>query len=179
MTLPLVPRPGVSTICAGCDGQMVITHDAVGNERLRCPRCHGVARPRRHPDDAMLPQGLVRATDAPVRIIRQVVRVEVPSPPERIVELPPIRAGQLRCQVCGRGVMNAERFCREPSCIAEGQRLIEALRLVRVERVHRRQSSKPGERHPRQYASKLCAARGCNELFVPTGPAAKYCEAHR
>jgi hypothetical protein len=80
-----------SEVCARCDGQMVTKPDAVGRPRLRCPRCDGVSAPRpRHPDDAMLPQGLVR------------VRV-----------LPEVRPGQLRCQRCARGVEGTARFCAE------------------------------------------------------------------
>jgi hypothetical protein len=77
-----------SLICAGCDGQMVVTKDAIGRERRRCPKCTGVAPARRHPDEVLIPQGLVRAS-----------------------LLPPIGADQLRCQVCAQGIDPRNRFC--------------------------------------------------------------------
>jgi hypothetical protein len=78
-----------SEICARCDGQMVAKPDAVGRVRLRCPRCDGVSAPQvRHPDDAMLPQGLVK-----------------------VHQLPPVAPDQLRCQRCAHGVIGEARFC--------------------------------------------------------------------
>lgn len=81
-----------STTCARCDRRMVVTKDAIGRERYRCPHCDGVAQSRHHPDEVMLPQGLVRASPA----------------------LPPISPGQLRCQRCAKGVEGDHRFC--PGC---------------------------------------------------------------
>jgi hypothetical protein len=82
----------VSEICARCDGPMVAKPDAVGRIRLRCPKCDGVSPPRpRHPDDAMIPQGLVHLVGA----------------------LPPVAPGQLRCQRCARGVKGDRRFCAQ------------------------------------------------------------------
>jgi hypothetical protein len=171
----VVHSPSSSMICAGCDGPMVITKDAVGRERVRCPRCQGVAEPRRNPNDAMVPQGLVKATGEP-RVIRQIVRVEVPAPPPepvRIVELPPIKRGQLRCQLCAYGVDPASRFCSE--CASAGQALIEAAK--------RKQEENRGARVERTYAPKPCAWRVgesfCGEMFTPTGPRSEYCEPHR
>lgn len=77
--------------CAGCDGPMVITHDAIGRPRKRCPKCDGISHNRRHPDEVLLPQGLVRAH----------------------ARLPEIAAGQLRCQRCARGVEGRARFCSD------------------------------------------------------------------
>jgi hypothetical protein len=80
-----------SEICARCDGQMVAKPNAVGIIRLRCPRCDGVSAPQvRHPDDAMLPQGLVRVTP-----------------------LPEVQPGQLRCQWCAPRRRGERRFCDE------------------------------------------------------------------
>jgi hypothetical protein len=87
----------LSRICARCDGPMVISHDAIGRERLRCPVCDGVSRIRHHPDEVLIPQGLV---------------------PGRV--LPPIRPGQLRCQGCATGVPKNARFCC--SCDEDRQR---------------------------------------------------------
>jgi hypothetical protein len=121
MTAPIVNRPSLSMVCAGCDGPMVITKDAIGRDRLRCPTCQGVAKPYRHPDDAMIPQGLVRAN---------------------IVELPPIQPGQLRCQVCAKGVSVNARFHRE--CLGLGQLLVQAMRNERNARTER---YRKGEAH--------------------------------
>lgn len=93
-------------ICAGCSGAMVLTPDAVGRMRLRCPTCQGVAQVRRHPDDAMLPQGLVRTA-----------------------ELPLLEPGQLRCQVCAKGLSVNARF--HPECLGAGQLLVQAMRNER------------------------------------------------
>lgn len=90
MTAPALLFAAASEICARCDGAMVVTEDAIGRKRHRCPRCDGVAEPRpRHPDDARKPQALV----------------PIASP------LPPIGPGQLRCQLCACGVPITERFC--------------------------------------------------------------------
>lgn len=165
MTAPPVYVPAVSRICAGCDGPMVISRDACGNERLRCPTCHGVSNIRAHPDDAMLPQGLVRSDS--VRVVRQVVRVEVPGQVERIVALPPIDAGQLRCQTCAEGVHPTRRFCTD--CAPGGQLILEAYRL--------RDNAARGGQSERRYKPKPC--RRCGESFQPTGPRALDCEACR
>lgn len=77
--------------CAGCDTPMVITRDAIGRPRKRCPKCDGVSHNRRHPDEVLLPQGLVRA---------------MPT-------LPPVLPGQLRCQRCAHGVEGRARFCAD------------------------------------------------------------------
>jgi hypothetical protein len=85
----------LSMICARCDGQMVVTRNAVGVERVRCPRCDGVAKVRHHPDEVLIPQGLVPAST-----------------------LPPIAPGQLRCQWCARGVSGNARFCADACRVA-------------------------------------------------------------
>lgn len=95
MTARAEVAEALSRICARCDGQMAITKDAVGRDRLRCPRCDGIAEVRRRPDDAMVPQGLVRAN-----------------------QLPPVAPGQLRCQRCAHGVDGDRRFC--PTCSQRG-----------------------------------------------------------
>jgi hypothetical protein len=120
-----------SLICAGCDGQMVVTKDAIGRERRRCPKCTGVATVRRHPDEVLIPQGLVRAS-----------------------LLPPISAGQLRCQLCARGVDPTERFCTP---CQQGRRSYARTHSV--------------------YAAKPC--HRCTTLFQPTGPRSLFCEACR
>lgn len=110
----IVHRPTASTVCARCDGSMVITRDAIGRERQRCPHCDGVSSVRVHPDDAQLPQGLVRAN---------------------VVELPRIEPGQLRCQVCARGLSTNDRFHLE--CRGAGLLLVQAMRNARNQRVER------------------------------------------
>lgn len=89
MTARAEVAAALSMICAGCDGQMVVTKDAIGRDRLRCPKCQGVSRIRPHPDQVLVPQGLVRAASA----------------------LPQVEPGQLRCQRCARGVAGRARFC--------------------------------------------------------------------
>lgn len=139
---PIIARHSLSMVCAGCDGPMTITKDAVGRERWRCKQCQGVSTIKPHPDDAQLPQGLVRAN---------------------VVELPRIDAGQLRCQVCAKGLRVNDRF--HPERRGVGLSLVQAMRLER--------------NGPRIYAARHCAVPRCGALFTPTGPAAKYCEAHR
>jgi hypothetical protein len=161
---------GPSMICSGCDGQMVFRKDAIGRDYLRCPTCSPFARdPVRHPDDAMLPQGLVR-TDA-VRVVREIVRVEVPvpaPPPERVVELPPINPGQVRCQLCAVGVDPRSRFC--PKCAKDGNAIVSEVRELRRNR---------GTRANRHYRETRCRFVGCETWFTPSGPFARYCEVHR
>lgn len=88
MSAPVFARQEIDEACARCDGRMVITLDAIGRPRKRCPRCDGVSHNRRHPDEVLIPQGLVRVTP-----------------------LPAIEPGQLRCQVCAVGINPALRFC--------------------------------------------------------------------
>jgi hypothetical protein len=135
-----------SLICAGCDGQMVVTKDAIGRERRRCPKCTGVAAVRRHPDEVLLPQGLVRAS-----------------------LLPPIGAGQLRCQMCARGVDPKDRFCA--TCQEQRTARAEAERLQRVN------ANRSYARLHTVYAVKVCV--GCESQYRPTGPRALYCETCR
>jgi DNA-directed RNA polymerase subunit RPC12/RpoP len=104
----IVTRPTASTICARCDGPITITKDAIGRERIRCPKCDGVSRIRPHVDDVQLPQGLVRAN---------------------VVELPPLEPGQLRCQVCAGGLNTNDRF--HPECRGAGLLLVQAMRNER------------------------------------------------
>src|SRR5712664_2423357 len=79
--------------CAGCDGPMVVTLDALQRPRKRCPKCDGVSRKRvPHPDTVLVPVQLVKLS-------------AVAS------ALPPIETGQLRCQYCARGVDGNVRFC--------------------------------------------------------------------
>lgn len=91
MTASLFSAP--SMVCARCHGQMVITKDALQRERFRCPRCDGIARHVRvHPDEVLVPVALTASSQL----------------------LPPIEPGQLRCQVCARGVTGTERM--HPEC---------------------------------------------------------------
>lgn len=94
----LRPRSTIadSLICARCDGQMVISYDALQRPRKRCPKCDGVARARPvHPDQVLVPVTLAKLTpDA----------------------LPHVEAGQLRCQRCAKGVEGKARF--HPECLA-------------------------------------------------------------
>jgi hypothetical protein len=86
-----------SLICARCDGAMVLTPDAIGRLRKRCPTCDGVAKVRHHPDQVLVPQTLVRLTaDA----------------------LPHVEPGQLRCQRCAKGVDGNVRFHTECAAAA-------------------------------------------------------------
>lgn len=77
--------------CARCHGPMVITQDAVGRDRKRCPKCDGISRNRVHPDEVLMPQGLVRKMGGGT--------------------LPTVAPGQLRCQRCAHGVEGDRRFC--------------------------------------------------------------------
>lgn len=124
-----------SMVCARCDSRLVVTRDAIGRERRRCPKCDGVSQIRPHPDDAMVPQGLVRAN-----------------------LLPPVAAGQLRCQRCACGVEGDRRFCS--ACSFENRSA--GVRAAAPNRV---------------YAPKPCAR--CSSVFQPTGPRALFCEACR
>jgi hypothetical protein len=154
--------------CARCDGDMVLTPDAIGRLRKRCPRCDGVSRKRvRHPDDPMLPQALVR--------------VQAPA------TLPAIGPGQLRCQRCARGVPVNRRFC--DACRPTGTP-VRVCVCLGCGRQAPRQGGAPtrktcpvckptGTRKARVYPPRACRWQGCDRLFTPTGPRAFYCEAHR
>lgn len=87
--------------CKRCGEYVVMTPDAIGRLNERCPKCDGVAKPRRaHPDEVLVPQTLV----------------------SREQLLPSIEAGQLRCQGCARGVDPAKRFCEACARAREPQR---------------------------------------------------------
>lgn len=105
MTASLFTAP--STVCARCDGQMVVTKDAIGRERYRCPRCDRVTVRRADPNEALIPQGLVRADKL----------------------LPLVRPGQLRCQRCAKGVEGNGRLC--PACQAESKKQAGQTRISR------------------------------------------------
>ncbi len=178
----LRPRTSIadSTVCARCDSQMVVTRDAIGRERRRCPKCDGVSRIKPHPDEVLIPQGLVRAH-----------------------QLPPVAPGQLRCQRCARGVEGQARFC--PSClggIAQEDRAAAQKRKVDVQlcsgynRIGPRAPHKPRivahcehcrpasptrseARRNTIYKPKRCAHPGCDAVFQPGGPRSLFCEAHR
>lgn len=130
MTATLFAAP--SMVCARCDGSMVITTDAIGRERRRCPRCDRVApRVTVHPDEVLVPQTLVRLTAS---------------------ALPPVAPGQLRCQVCAKGVEGRKRFC--VACTAA--------------------MTRRGTNQARVYQPKACFE--CGEIFQPSGPRSRYCE---
>jgi hypothetical protein len=116
---------------------MEITKDALGRDRKRCPRCDGVARHVTvHPDDAQIPQGLVRAMPA----------------------LPPVEPGQLRCQVCAKGVVGNVRF--HPEC------------------GRRRKLDQMRESRGRHWAPRTC--RKCGRAMPKkVGRPRKFCEACR
>lgn len=91
----LLPRTSIadSLICAGCDGQMVITYDALQRPRKRCPNCDGIAAPKPpHPDQVLVPVTLASLT---------------------AIALPPVEPRQLRCQRCAKGVEGHARFHTE------------------------------------------------------------------
>lgn len=85
-------QPAASA-CATCGATLLITRDAIGRTRTRCPACVGVAKPHIHPDEVFVSQTITPSA-APL--------------------LPPIKKGQLRCQVCAKGVDSKKRFC--PPC---------------------------------------------------------------
>lgn len=149
MTAPESLFAAPSMICARCDGPMKVTHDAIGRSRLRCPRCDGIAPVRaRHPDDAMIPQGLVRAG-----------------------ALPPLAPGQLRCQSCARGIVGRARLCADCLDASKKQSVRRSLRRMRPQ--------VDGPRAAFHWKPKTCAFAGCETVFEPSGPNARYCEAHR
>jgi ribosomal protein L40E len=149
------------TGCPRCSTLLVTTQDAIGRTRHRCPKCVGVAKASyRHPDDAFMPQGLVRVASA----------------------LPAIRAGQLRCQRCAEGVEGRlARFCERcgpplspretTTCRTCGSTRLRVpggwSTWVRCE------SCPPKTKRAPRFAEKVCA---CGARFVPTGPHAKHCE---
>ena len=154
--------------CSTCRTLLVVTHDAIGRARYRCPTCEGVAKTSyRHPDDAFMPQGLARVASA----------------------LPAIRSGQLRCQGCARGVEGLLRFC--PSCVQARQAMVHGVRRC-LGCGHERERAKGeqfavrqcghcpptrGTRTHRRYPPKSCAR--CGATYLPTGPRALFCEAGR
>ncbi len=140
-----------SLSCARCDRQMVITKDAVGRPRKRCPWCDGVAAVKAHPDEVLLPQGLVRV---------------------KFAALPPIEPGQLRCQICAHGVNPRMRFC--DGCLRDRNK-------GSWRRSYRRRGELDvvGPAKARTYKPRACAFPNCGATFLPTGPRGSYCEAHR
>jgi hypothetical protein len=172
-----------SLICARCDGTMVLTPDAIGRLRKRCPKCDGVAKVRHHPDQVLVPQTLV-----PVTLARLTAAA-----------LPPIEPGQLRCQRCAKAVDGLARF--HDACRRDHQR--ELQRAQRSERAVGRTRTclncgatsphvaghyvtkdcsvcRPkGTNTKRAYRPKMCRRGDCGTVFVPTGPRALFCEAHR
>ena len=109
------------------------------------------------------------------------------------VALPPIAPGELRCQQCAAGVDPRFRFCRP--CYDDIRPKAEV--GPRVGRKQNHPNALP-EDHPDKIAwmakvqatvarrgrqlfkPKQCRYRGgCDVVFQPTGPASKFCEAHR
>jgi hypothetical protein len=107
----LIPKPSTEIpYCSrGCGTAVELTPDAIGRLRERCPKCDGIARP------PVLRPGEVRRTQ----------EIELGAPSGRrsialspgVYRLPDIDPGQLRCQVCARGVTGNRRIC-EP-CVAD------------------------------------------------------------
>lgn len=137
-----------SMICAGCDGEMVITPDAIGRPRKRCPKCQGVAEVRHHPDDVLTPITVVSLAKLTA------------------AALPPVEPGQLRCQRCAKGVEGDARF--HPEC----------QRAQRAEAKERASQKISEARRRTVYKMKPCKWPGCQVVFKPSGPAAKYCGGH-
>lgn len=105
-----------------CGEYIVFTPDAIGRMRERCPKCDGVAKsPTLRPGEVRRPQH----------------------------GLPMIKPGQLRCQVCARGVMKTARFCVDcqPATTLEAKST---------------------------FGVKHCLR--CAEPFQATGPNSKYCK---
>ena len=139
MTASLFSAP--SMVCARCDGAMVITTDAIGRERLRCPRCDGVARRVTvHPDEVLVPQTLVRAASS----------------------LPSVRPGQLRCQRCAKGVEGNGRLC--PACTAEAKKRAGRTRISRGPAIY---PPKPCRKCGTAFQPTAPASRYCEACTTP------------
>lgn len=199
----IVPQPAGER-CARCaDTELVLTPDAVGRLRKRCPKCDGVSLKRvRHPDELMMPQALVQVNERPA--------------------LPAIAPGQLRCQVCAHGVEGSARFCATCSSDRQRPECVPALRTclgcgaTSPRPRHGRTTTAscdackrpetriclgcgavgPRAKHghstveqcrscPRLHRSEIawkskpCKAAECGVVFQPRGPNGQYCEAHR
>jgi hypothetical protein len=144
-----------SLICARCDGTMVLTPDAIGRLRKRCPTCDGVAKVRHHPDQVLVPVTLASLT---------------------AVALPPIEPGQLRCQVCARSVEGDRRFC--DGC-AKARNLSSWRRGYHCRTTRSKAAAPTSAGITRTYKQKPCVAPECGALFTPTGPRSLYCETHQ
>lgn len=150
---PLVDGQVQSARCPkGCGDYLVFTPDAIGRMRERCPTCDGVNR-----RPSSLAPDLLRVT--PQELV-PVARVGTYT-------LPPVTAGQLRCQRCARGVVGLHRFCVDcstaQSAVAKPPKPAPA--LVPVARVTR--PLPESVKKPRNYAPKPCR---CGKTFQPTGP---------
>ena len=128
--------------CADCDTRLVITYDALQRPRKRCPKCQGVSHVKPHPDEVLVPVTLQRLTAS---------------------ALPPVAPGQLRCQVCAKGLEGRGRF--HPECQAARQRERRRRRCacgaMFVPRGGAKQCADCRE-HGRKPKPRLCT--GCNRL---------------
>jgi hypothetical protein len=143
---------GTAPPCPDCHTELEVRLDAIGRTRTVCPRCRprSIASATRHPDDAFMPQALVRLP--------------------RANALPPVAAGQLRCQRCARGVEGKARLC--PSCQGAAHRASERSRRSTSPRII-------GTREHPLFSAKVCRRESCERVFRPTGPNSQFCEAHR
>lgn len=121
--------------CPKCLGAMVTKLDAIGRTYQRCPTCQGVAKPEhRIPGDVQVPQTLILSN--------------------RQRALPPIREGQLRCQLCAEGVEGFARFCvdcnrvRQAKAIEPSDRTCTGCGATRPRRLHEHATVSRCERCP-------------------------------
>ena len=117
----------------GCGEHLQFGVDAIGRETSRCPKCDGVAKPRKiNPNEALIPQGLVagRLALPPARPgqpcahcghrVPKPRRPPTPPTPEREAELKALRP-DLCCRGCGdpmppTGARRRE-WCDKPECL--------------------------------------------------------------
>lgn len=195
MTSPIVHRPTVSRICAGCDGPMVVTFDAVGRASKKgpqCPRCdrvsiaqqgsipelRGWSQQESAPPVPPLTLPKHRSAFAVLPTVHPFV--EVPARPDPL----PSRYVKSEAETHPKDLpADHPRRITYRAKLSATQKAARARK--REEREAREALVRPAESLPartkteRKYQPKPCAFLPCGKLFTPTGPRSEYCEACR
>ena len=160
-----------SQLCPkGCGSTLQFGTDAIGRETSRCPKCDGVAKPRKiSPNEALIPQGLVpayRELPPPVpgeRCAHCHQRIPQPKPPR-----PPL--SNLCKGGCGTMVSSLggrKRWCNRPECLAQKPGYRPPPRCIACNDELPRKKGKGGKGHKRRCSKPECrprpkrACKGC------------------
>lgn len=131
-----------SELCPkGCGEHLQFGTDAIGRETARCPKCDGVARPRRiNPNEALIPQGLVPAfRQLPPAVPGQPCAHcghVVPEP--KRVRAPKSVLPDIHCRGCGDVIPRKHGrpavWCQKMQCLAKAPKTVVYARREKAKR---------------------------------------------